>query len=73
MAHQALKDAGYEPEVVRAYGWVALPGILNATPGRRKVKELTGELSVPVLVTDEDEVVSGSEEIAAWATANPAA
>ena len=36
------------------------------------MKELTGEYSVPVLVTDDDEVVAGSEEIAAWAKANPA-
>ena len=42
-------------------------------PGRRKVKELTGEYSVPVLVTDDDEVVAGSQEIAAWARAHPAA
>ena len=45
VAHEALEDAGYEPDVVRALGWVALPGFLNQTPGRRKVKELTGEYS----------------------------
>jgi hypothetical protein len=70
-AHQALKDAGHDPKVKRAFGWVALPELLNQTPGRRKVKELTGEMTVPVLVTG-DEVVQGSEEIATWARANPA-
>ena len=70
-AHKALADAGYEPEVVRALGWKALPDVFNITPARRKVKELTGEITVPVLVTD-GEVVAGSQEIAAWAKANPA-
>ena len=72
VAHQALEDAGYEPDVVRSLGYDALPGIFNATPGRRKVKELTGSITVPVLVTDDDRVVAGSGEIVAWAEANPA-
>jgi hypothetical protein len=67
LAHEALKAAGYEPEVVRCYGWEALPGVFNLTPGRREVKELTGQVTVPVLVTDDEEVVVGSGEIAAWA------
>jgi hypothetical protein len=67
VAHEALKDAGYAPDVVRCLGWEALPGIFNLTPGRRKVMELTGQKSVPVLVTDDGEVVAGSSEIAAWA------
>jgi hypothetical protein len=70
VAHQALKDAGHNPEVIRCFGWRELPGIFNLTPGRRKVKELTGDVSVPVLVTDDEEVVAGSDEIAAWAAAS---
>jgi hypothetical protein len=70
VAHQALKEAGYEPEVVRCFGWEALPGVFNLTPGRRKVKKLTGDVTVPVLVTDEGDVVAGSGEIAAWAGQN---
>ena len=66
-AHKALEKAGYEPEVVRCYGWEALPGIFNLTPGRRKVKQLTGDVTVPVLVTDDGEVVAGSDEIVVWA------
>lgn len=72
VAHEALIEAGYEPDVVRCYGWEALPGIFNLTPGRRKVKELTGDVMVPVLVSDTDEVVAGSGEIAAWAERHPA-
>ena len=71
-AHEALEDAGHDPDVVRALGWKALPGLFNLTPGRRKVKQLTGDISVPVLVTDDGEVVAGSQQIAAWANANPA-
>jgi hypothetical protein len=67
-AHEALKNAGHDPEVVRCLGWAALPDLLNLTlPGRRKVKKLTGETTVPVLVTDDGEVVAGSSEIVAWA------
>jgi hypothetical protein len=66
-AHEALLRAGYDPHVIRCFGWEALPGIFNLTPGRRKVKELTGQATVPVLVTDEGEVIAGSGEIAAWA------
>src|SRR3954471_3827071 len=67
LAHSALKKAGYEPEVVRCYGWEALPSVFNLTPGRRMVKQLTGDVTVPVLVTDGGEVVVGSERIATWA------
>lgn len=71
VAHQALQEAGYEPDVIRCFGWEALPGIFNLTPGRRRVKQLTGGVTVPVLVTDDGEVVAGSSEIAAWAGSNP--
>ncbi len=71
-AHEALKDAGHDPEVVRCLGWEALPTVFNLTPGRRKVRKLTGEATVPVLVTDDREVVAGSGEIADWAARNRA-
>jgi hypothetical protein len=67
VAHEALKEAGYNPDVVRCYGWTELPAVFNLTPGRRKVKQLTGENMVPVLVTDDAEIVTGSSEIVAWA------
>ena len=66
-AFHALRDAGHDPEIVRCYGWEALPGLFNVTPGRRKVKKLTGDVTVPVLVTDAGDVIKGSSEIAAWA------
>jgi hypothetical protein len=73
IANEALRDAGHEPDVALCFGWKALPDVLNLTPGRRNVKRLTGKLDVPVLVTDDGEVVQGSRRIADWARANPAA
>lgn len=70
-AHGALLEAGHDPQVIRCFGWEALPGVFNLTPGRREVKRLTGEVTVPVLVTDDGEVVAGSQEIVAWAHAHP--
>ena len=69
-AHRALKDAGWEPEVIRTYGWAALPDFMN--PTRRPVRELTGQSWVPVLVTDDGDVVQESQRIVRWAKDNPA-
>ncbi len=67
-AHNALVEAGYEPEVIKAYSSGALPDI---TRGRRAVKRLSGKSWVPLLVTDDGEVVGDSESIIAWAQRNP--
>jgi hypothetical protein len=71
-AHEALREAGWDPELVKSYGFGLLPDFLNATSGRREVKELTGNNWVPVLVTDDGEVVQDSKRIVQWAKANPA-
>ena len=44
----------------------------NQTPGRREVKRLTGNSTVPTLVLDDGEVVDGSQAIVDWARAHPA-
>ena len=73
-AYHALVEAGHRPEVVRSYGLGILPdAIANWTPGRREVKRLTGSSMVPVLVTDDGEVVNESQRIVEWAKAQPAA
>lgn len=73
-AATALKEAGHQPEIVRSYGWTALPDTpFNLTAGRKRAKELTGKTTVPVLELDDGTAISGSREIAAWAGANPAA
>lgn len=71
-ADRALRDVGHAPEVVKSYGWGALPDALNRTSGRREVKRLTGNTWVPALVTDDGEVIQGSDAIVDWAKANPA-
>ena len=70
-AAEALREAGWKPEVKKVYGLGLLPSFMN--PTRQKVRELTGDDWVPVLVTDDGEVVKDSKKIVAWAKANPAA
>jgi hypothetical protein len=71
-AHEALREAGYEPEVVRSYGFGLFPDFLNRTQGRREVKAITGRSWVPALVTDGGDVIQDSKRIVEWARANPA-
>ena len=70
-AHDALVEAGHRPEVVKSYGLGMLPDFMNRTAGRQEVKKLTGKTWVPALVTDDDEIIAGSDKIVAWAKANP--
>ena len=72
-AYRALRDAGYKPEVIRSYGLTMLPdAIFNRTRGRQEAKRLTGKSTVPVLVTDDGEVVHDSKRIVEWAKHNSA-
>jgi Glutathione S-transferase, N-terminal domain len=71
-AYHALRAAGHDPEVIKSYGLAMLPELFNSTSGRREVKRLTGKQTVPVLVTDEGDVVADSKNIVAWAERNPA-
>jgi hypothetical protein len=69
-ALKALRDAGHEPDVEAVHG-LGLPPF-NRTPGRQHVAELTGSTWVPVLVTDDGEVIGDSKRIVEWAAAHPA-
>ena len=72
-AHKALRKAGHYPEVVKVHGLGVGPKALNLmTDGRREVEELTGQRMVPVLVTDDGEVINDSKRIIEWAEAHPA-
>jgi glutathione S-transferase-like protein len=71
-AYEALREAGWEPELVKSYGLGILPDFLNRTRGRREAKELTGKTWVPLLVTDAGEAVQDSKRIVEWARKNPA-
>ena len=64
-AYDALKEAGFDPKVKRVYG-LGVP-LLDLTPGRRKIKEMTGQNLVPVLVTDDGETIQDSKAIVSWA------
>jgi Glutathione S-transferase, N-terminal domain len=72
-AHEALREAGYDPQVVKSYGLGILPKAFNMTKGRQEVERLTGNRMVPTLVLDDGTVIDGSHEIATWAGAHPAA
>jgi hypothetical protein len=71
-AYTALKKAGHDPKVIRSHGGRQLPDLLNRLTRRRQVEKLTGQFTVPVLVTDDGEVITESTEIARWAEAHPA-
>ena len=59
--------------MIRSYGLAILPdAVFNRTRGRQEVKRLTGNTMVPVLVTDDGEVIQDSKRIAEWAERNPA-
>jgi hypothetical protein len=64
-----MREAGHDAKVVRTYGFAFLPDI---TRGRRRVKKLTGESFVPVLVLDDGNVIAGSDEIVGWARSHAA-
>jgi hypothetical protein len=65
IAHEALEQAGHDPQVIKAHGARLLPDSL--------AQRLPDRTSVPVLVTDEGDVVSEARNIVAWAKQNPAA
>ena len=73
-AYRAVKDAGYDPEVIKVQGLGMGPSFMHVmTDGRREVERLTGQRAVPVLVTDDGEVINDSQRIVEWARAHPAA
>jgi hypothetical protein len=73
-AYDALREAGHDPEVVKVRGLGVGPSFLHwVTDGRREVERVSGQRAVPVLVTDDGEVVHDSKRIVEWAGAHPAA
>lgn len=72
-AYRALRDAGHDPEVIKVHGAGLGPSFLHwITEGRREVEKLTGQHTVPVLITDDGEAVYDSKQIVEWARENPA-
>ena len=72
-AYNALRDAGHEPDVVKVHGLGIGPRPLQwVTDERREVEAVSGQRTVPVVVTEGGEVITESKRIVAWAEANPA-
>ena len=71
-AHDALREAGHEPEVIKTYGLGLLPEGVNRRTGRGEVIEKSGQKMVPVLELDSGETIYPSQRIVEWAKNNPA-
>lgn len=69
-AARALREAGHEVEIETVGGYKLLPWTRRGQ--RDAIRELSGQEDVPVLVTDDEEVVSGTGTIIAWAKEHPA-
>jgi glutathione S-transferase len=68
----ALDAAGYEYEIKTVGGYRMAPWTWGSRDDdRAEVKELSGSNSVPILVLDGGEVISGSGAIARWAKEHP--
>jgi glutathione S-transferase len=64
--------AGHDPEVIKVRGLGIGPRFLHLmTDGRREVERISGQRAVPVMVTDDGEVVTDSRRIVEWAEAHP--
>jgi hypothetical protein len=71
-AATALDDAGYEYEIKEMPGYRMAPWTWGERrSGRGEVKELTGDIKVPVLLLDEGGTVAGSGKIVEWAKSHP--
>ena len=72
-AASALDAAGHAYDVRKMKGGI---GMVWTWPSRARdraeVERLSGQRSVPILVLDDGEVVTGSGAIVDWAKANPA-
>lgn len=69
-AADALRNAGHEFEIETVEGYRLMPWTRRGKRGR--IRELSGQENVPILVIEGDRVISGSGRIIAWAKANPA-
>jgi glutathione S-transferase len=71
-AGKALDAAGYSYEIKVVGGYrMAFWTWGNRGDDRTEVRELSGTNEVPILVLDNDEVISGSSAIARWAREHP--
>ena len=72
IAGKALKDAGHEFEIETVKGYRLMPWTWSTrAKDREEVQRLSGRRTVPILVLDTGEVISGSGQIKLWAKENP--
>ena len=70
-AMKALDDAGHRYETKQVKGGIFKLWTLPSRPkDRAEVEAHSGQRSVPILVLDDGEVVTGSGEIVRWAREN---
>ena len=73
-AAKALDDAGHTYEIEKVKGGIGMVWTWpNRARDRAEIQRLSGRRSVPILVLDDGEVISGSGDIIDWAKKNPAA
>jgi glutaredoxin len=73
-AAKALDEAGYEYEIRDLPGYRLMPWTWGQRRhARDEVKELTGQINLPVLLLDEGKTVISSGEIIKWAKSHPSA
>jgi glutaredoxin len=71
-AAKALDQAGYKYEIRALPGYRLLPWTWDdRRNGRDEVKEITGQINLPVLLLDDGRAIVGSGEIVDWAHAHP--
>ena len=70
LAADALDAAGHTYDTHVVGGFKSLG--FTRRGKRDKIRELTGQEDVPVLVLDDGEVVTGSQAIVDWARSHPA-
>ena len=71
LAAKALDEGGHRYEIEVVGGFKRVP--FSRRGKRDRIRELTGQEDVPVLVTDDGTVVHGSQQIVAWARERAAA
>ena len=69
-AAKALDDAGHSYEIETVGGFKKVP--FSRRGKRDKIRELSGQEDVPLLVLDDGEVVTGNQAIVDWAREHPA-
>jgi glutathione S-transferase len=73
-AAKALDDAGHEYELRQVKGGTGMPWTWpSRARDRAEIERLSGQRAVPILVVDDDTVISGSGTIAEWARDTPPA